>query len=41
MKQQQFKEKETSNKKIQRIERNSKRRKKRLSKDDLFEMRWK
>jgi hypothetical protein len=38
---QQVKEKHTSNKKIQRMERDSKRRKKRISRDELFEMRWK
>ena len=35
-----IKEKHMSDKRIERIERDKKRRKKRISKDDLFEMKW-
>lgn len=35
-----IKEKPMSDKRIERIERDKKRRKKRISKDDLFEMKW-
>ena len=35
-----IKEKPTSDKRMERIERNKKRRKKRISKDDLYEMKW-
>lgn len=34
------KEKETANKRIERIERSKKRRKKRLTKDEIFESKW-